>query len=164
MFFSLVHSEYSGINFLDDPQNRHITSAGANIELDNIGVAVSIPKQKEKEDSVDLLIRPCLNGPFKLPTGYKLASPIYLIEPSKKGTLQKPATVSIHHYANLVSEEDCAGMVFVSASATPRSTHSGPEYIFKKIEGSKKTFKPGSQVGQIELQHFCLMGICSSKY
>ena len=68
---------------------------------------------------------------------------------------QRDVTVKIHHYAHLKSKEDSEDMVFLSASATPEFRESGPVYVFKEIEGAKGVFKPGYQVGEITLRHFC---------
>ena len=107
-------------------------------------------------ESVDLLIHPCLSGPFILPEGYELASPVYVIETSQQGVLQKPCTVGIQHYTSLMNERDCKGMVFISANITPQSRWFGP-YAFQGIKGSKQRFTLKSQVGEIELHHFCCL-------
>ena len=46
-------------------------------------------------------------------------------------------------------------MVFLSASSTPEYKDSRPLYIFKRIRNAKVVFKPGDQVGEIALMHFC---------
>jgi hypothetical protein len=141
------------VTFIGSPIEHHITSKGADINLEDIGLSVSIPEQPL--DGVDLLIRPCLSGPFILPSGYELASPVYIIEPSKQGVLQKPCRVRIQHYMKLMNEKDCEGMTFISASISPKTRWYGP-YNFKAI--SKGMFTPGSRVGEIEVSHFCGFG------
>ena len=107
-------------------------------------------------DSVDLLVRPGLRGPFLLPDGYELASPVYVIEPSQQGVLQKPCTVRIQHYISLENERDSEGMTFISANIAPHSRWVGP-YTFKEMKGSKQTFTQKSQFGEIDLCHFCCL-------
>ena len=126
--------------------------------LDDHGISISIPEQRlmGSVDSVDLLIRPCLSGPFILPDGYELASPVYVIEPSQQGVLQKPCTVRIQHYIRLQNERDCDGMTFIAANIAPNTRWFGP-YDFKEVKSSKQTFTPNSQVGEIELHHFCCL-------
>jgi hypothetical protein len=110
---------------------------------------------------VDLIIQPCLNGPFILPSGYELASPVYAIETSEPGVLQKPCRVQIQHYARLMSEKDCEGMIFITAKINPKTEWFGP-YDFKAIKGS---FTPNTQVGETRLSHFCCLGCAMpSKY
>jgi hypothetical protein len=137
------------LTFIGSPIEEHITSKGADINLGDIGLSIFIPEQPL--DGVDLLIRPCLSGPFVLPSGYELASPVYAIETSKQGVLQKPCNVRIQHYVRLISERDCEAMTFISASIN--SWH-GP-YKFKATKG---IFAPHRQVGEIDVSHFCLFG------
>ena len=154
-----LQNETTNIEFVGAPIKKLVTSKGADIDLDDIGLSISIPEQPfgGSVDSVELLIHPCLSGPFILPDGYELASPVYVIEPSQQGVLQKPCTVRIQHYISLRNERDCDGMTFISANIAPQNRWFGP-YHFKEIKGSKQTFKPRSQVGEIELQHFCCLG------
>ena len=81
---------------------------------------------------------------------------MYLIQPSRKVNIKGGATLEIHHYANLVSEEDCEEMAFFSARLDPIIRESGPVYVFEKIRQAKGLFKPNCQIGQIVLSHFCL--------
>lgn len=95
-----------------------------------------------------------MSGPFKLPGGYELASPVYIIEPSKTGVIQKPCTVRIQHYVKLLKEADIKNIVFFSSDSKPQSDVG---FVFKEIEGPKQIFKPGSQFGELELNHFCCL-------
>ena len=70
---------------------------------------------------------------------------------------QKSITVKIHHYACLESEEDCDDMVFLSASSSPKVDKSGPRYSFREIKDARISFRPGHQVGEITLKHFCMI-------
>jgi hypothetical protein len=82
------------------PIEKRVTSKGADINLPDIDLSISIPEQplEGHGDGVDLTIQPCLDGPFILPSGYKLASPVYAIETSTQGVLQKPCKIQIQHY------------------------------------------------------------------
>ena len=148
----------TSIEFFGALIKKQVTSKGADIDFADIGISISIPRQPfgVSVDSVDLLIRPCLSGPFILPEGYELASPVYVIEPSQQGVLQKPCTVRIQHYISLQNERDCDGMTFISAKIAPQTRWFGP-YDFKEVKSSKQTFTPNSQVGEIELRHFCCL-------
>ena len=149
------------------PINEHITSTETSIRrLEDVGISVFIPENSLsiEEEFLDLSIHPCFSGPFELPDGYKSASPTYLITHSRRVTFSKDATVRMHHYACLKSEEDCEDMVFLSASSTPVYRESGPPiYVFRMIQGAKGIFKPGNQVGKISLRHFCLLKIGKRK-
>lgn len=158
----IADSSFPGVVFYGSPIQENVTSEGATILSEDTGISLSIPKHSlsHGEDKVDLLIHPCFSGPFELPPGYKSASPAYLIQPSRRVNLQRDITLEIHHYANLVSEEDCEEMVFLSASPTPQFRQSRPVYIFKELKQNKGIFKTNSQVGQIRVSHFCLLKIC----
>ena len=146
------------MNFFGAPIEKYaFTSKGAQLDLPDIGLSISIPEQTQEGDVdrlSDFLIRPCLSGPFILPDGYVLASPVYVIEASEQGVLQKPCTVQIQHFVRVSNEEDCKNMVFVSSDAKLLSSG---EYRFKMIDEPKMKFSPGSHCGEIELKHFCLL-------
>ena len=129
--------------------------------LEDMGIDITIPENSLKEP-LDFSIHPCFSGPFELPHGYQSASPAYLIKHSKKDFL-KEVTVKIQHYACLQSEEDCKDMVFLSASSIPQYRESSPVYVFKEMQGEKGRFKPGDQVGEVSLRHFCILKIGKSE-
>ena len=134
-----------------------ITSAEITIgHLEEMGISISIPENSLglHVEFVNMYIRPCFSGPFELPDQYESASPAYLIHSDEK-EFQKNVTIRMHHYASLQSEEDCEDMAFLSASPTPEYRGSHPVYIFKKIRRVKGIFRPGDQVGEISLRHFC---------
>ena len=118
-----------------------------------MGISLYIPKHLPNFVND---IHPCFTGPFELPDLYEQASPAYLILHNKVH-LQKDVTMRMNHYANLRSQEDCDMMTFLSASSTPEYRDSHPVYTFKEMVGSKGTFQPGDQVGEVSLQHFCLV-------
>jgi hypothetical protein len=155
----LADAHFPGIVFWGAPIRHRITSQGPLIEPPHIGLSLSIPKQTlgSTEQDVDLLIRPCFNGPFELPSGYESTSPAYLVQPSRNVDIQTDVTLRIHHHARLHDEEDSEEMVFLSASATPKYRQSKPVYVFRIVKQTRGTFKPNSQLGEITLQHFCLV-------
>ena len=149
---------YPGVVFYNTPVSLHITSSGATMDyLHDLGISISVPEDSlsSAEESLDLHVRACFHGPFRLPKGYRSASPAYLITVSRKVDFQKDITIRIHHHACLESEEDCANMSFLSASSTPEYGESScPVYTFRKVHGSKMKFTPGEHVGEISLRHF----------
>ena len=149
--------DFPEIVFWGSPIRQHITSQGATIQPTDIGISLHIPEEalSSTEMGVDLVIRPCFKGSFELPAGYESASPAYLIQPNRKWKLHRPATLQIHHHARLNDEEDCKEMAFLSASLVPEYRQSKPVYVFTEIKDSSGVFQPGSQVGEIDLQHFC---------
>ena len=148
---------------LETVLRKDITSRG--VVLKGMGVCLSVPEESlsSTEEPLTLTIHPCFSGPFELPDDCESASPAYLIKHSRRVEFQKDITVKIHHYASLESEEDCDDMVFLSASSTPEFRGSRPVYVFKEIEGVKGVFRPGYQVGEIALRHFCIIKIGKRK-
>ena len=172
MTFAGIDQNYPDIVFYKIPISEHITSSGATIDrLQDMGISVSVPEGSlsPSEEPLDLNIHPCFCGPFRLPKKYKSESPAYLIRHSKKTNFHKDITVRIHHYACLGSEEGCEEMTFLSASSTPEYIESHqdgvvhPVYTFKKIRGANAKFRPGDQVGEISLRHFCILKIVRRK-
>ena len=127
--------------------------------LEDMGIEITIPENSLKEPLKLFSIHPCFSGPFVLPHEYESTSPAYLIKHSKKVDFLKDVTVKIQHYACLQSEEDCEDMVFLSASSIPQYRESSPVYVFREIQGERGRFRPGDQVGEISLRHFCILKI-----
>lgn len=155
-----MDSKYPGILFYCKPITAHITSSETLIDmLGDEGISLHIPENSlcSTEQSTKLSICPCLNGPFLLPESYEPASVPYLIHHTQSRS-QRPITVQMHHYASLLNEEDCEHMCFLSASAIPDYEETQrPVYVFKEIQGAKGRFKPGCQIGEISLKHFCFL-------
>ena len=162
-----IDQNFPEIVFYKTPISIHITSSGrATIDrLQDMGISISVPEGSlsPSEEPLDLHISPCFCGPFRLPQEYESASPAYLIHHSKKTNFQKDIIIRIHHYASIGSKEDCEKMAFLSASSTPEyiESHRGeahPMFTFKKIRGGANAeFRPGDQVGEISLRHFCIL-------
>ena len=152
--------ELPGIVFHQEPIIKGNITFDEEINLKGTGIWLSIPKNSISsplEEPLNIYIRTCFSGPFELPEDYEPASPAYLIKCSRKVVFQKSITVKIHHYACLESEEDCDDMVFLSASSSPKVYKSGPKYSFREIKGAVISFRPGHQVGEITLKHFCVI-------
>ena len=158
---------YPGILFLEGAKRETVAIKEKIINLQEVGISLSIPENAlpPTDPPLQLEIQPCFNGSFDLPQDVKLASPAYIIKPSRKVAFQKEVSVKIWHHANLESEEDCKDMVFLSASTSPQYRGDTPVYVFKKIRGAKGSFRPGEEqpVGQIVLKHFCILALGKRK-
>ena len=75
---------YPEVLFYGTPWKQTVTLAGGHINWwQEIGVKFDIPPGAVPEGKeLDLSVWPCVKGPFQLPIGYELASPIFLISPS----------------------------------------------------------------------------------
>ena len=135
-----------------------MTSAGAHITWrEEIGVVFDIPPGAVPEGrELDLSVWPCFDGPFLLPDGYELASPVFLISPSFK--FSPEITLTLWHFSNLETVEDSERMVFLSAPSTPHTAQAGkkPAYQFRVL--GKGVFEPRQDYGRISLTHFCYVG------
>ena len=131
-----------------------LTSAETAINrLHDMGIAIHVPPNSLRSgvECSELHVRPCLTGPFELPDGYEPASPVYLIHHTS--LFQKDITVKVQHFTNLMTEDDCRRMAFVTASSTPEYRESRPVYTFRLCEG-KELFNLDDQIGAISLQTF----------
>ena len=149
--------ELPGVVFYQEPSIKGNITFNKEVNLKGTGIWLSIPKNSSSEEPLTIYIRTCFSGPFELPEDYEPASSAYLIKCSRKVVFQKSITVKIHHYVCLESEEDCDDMVFLSASSIPKYGKSGPRYSFREIEDARVSFRPGHQVGDIMLKHFCVI-------
>ena len=144
------------INLLGEPRLETITSEGHVLHWEDVGIKFNVPPGAVPEcEQLDLTVRTCLSGSFVLPEGYELVSPVYLITPSFK--FSKMVELSIAHFANVKSEEDCDNMTFVSAPCTPHYTASGPQYRFRALAGG--VFLTEKSEGSLSLKHFCGVGV-----
>ena len=129
---------------------------------EDLGVTINVPSGAVAAgEEVDLTVRPCLNGQFILPEGYKPASPVYLIRGSTN--FLEDVQVSIEHYAVLESERDCNNMAFLFASTTPVNGSNGPEYRFEEIPAEKFVFKKGQTVGTVAQRHFAFIMVAKKQ-
>ena len=152
--------ELPGIIFHQEPIIKGNITFDEEVNLKGTGIWLSIPEKSilsSSEEPLIMYIRTCFSEPFELPEDYEPASPAYLIKCSRKVVFQKSITVKIHHYVCLESKDDCDDMVFLSASSIPKDGKSGPRYSFRKIEDARVSFRPGHQVGEIMLKHFCVI-------
>ena len=112
----------------------------------------AVPEGKELE----LTVWPCHDGPFHLPEDYELASPVFLVSPSFEFSCE--INLTMYHFSNLETEEDCERMVFLSSPTAPNMKLAGekPAYQFRVL--GRGVFKPHRNYGQISLTHFCNVG------
>ena len=136
-----------------------MTSEGLEVSWEDIGIAFSIPQGAVPDnEELKLSVRPCLAGPFGLPLGYKLTSPVYIISPHFH--FKKDIQLVIYHFANLKTDEDTENMSFLSAPSSPQSTGSRLRYEFKSLKGG--VFQKNESFGTISLRHFCAASTGSS--
>ena len=150
------------MRFIRNPWKASVTSEGCHVNWgEEIGIEFTIPPGAVPQGKeLDLSVWPCTAGPFQLPEGYELASPVYLISPSFEFSC--PITVTMYHYCVVETEEDSESMAFLSSHTTPHrgeghTPHRGedhtPHYQFRVL--GKGSFKPSETYGCISLKHIC---------
>ena len=128
-----------------------MTSEGGSIAWKAIGVEFDIPGAVPEGKSLELSVWPSIAGPFVLPEAYDLASPVYLISPAFN--FMCDITLSMYHYCNLETEQQCDNMVFLSSPATPNADEPHPQYKFRVL--AKGRFLSQELYGCVSLKHFC---------
>ena len=152
------------IYLMKDAMEYRVDHEGKIISLiENLGIIIDIPPgaiPDHHPDEVIIRINACIRGPFVLPDGYELVTPVFQIEPGAKFA-DKPVELSMVHFLNIKDESHCSELNFVSAPYKPNSNIKKESIEFKLLDGGK--FRPGSRIGRIALQHFCLIGIVKQK-
>ena len=157
------NSSFPGILFSEDVKKESLTSLAKDINLEDVGISLSIPEDAllSTDPPLEIKILPCFSGSWEVPENLELVSPAYIVEPSREVVFKKEVFVKIWHHANLETEEDCEDMVFLSASTTPEYRDGRPVYVFQEKTGMKGSFKPREKLpaGEVALKHFCILEI-----
>ena len=122
---------------------------------EDIGIEITVPPGAvPKGAEIVLRVRPCLSGPFVIPKDYDLTSPVYMI--SQSSEFSDEIQLSMAHFANLQSEEDCEEMTFLTARPSSVPGEQYPKYQLKVLQISGPgVFHIGTNMGTISLKHFC---------
>jgi len=152
----------NSVVFYQCPQHQHpqilfqsflmetVDSSGTLISSQEYGITIIIPPGAIPEGTeIQLQVHCCSSGPFVLPKGYRLCSPVYIISPSYH-FLKDIIEVWIVHHAYLSDSEDCSQMIFLTDAPTPEEfDYRKPKY---HIQGGR--FSIHSVLGKISLKHF----------
>ena len=153
---------FPGVCFLDEPWQASVTSDGEIISWDEIGIRFDIPPGAIPEyRPLQLIVRPCLSGPFSLPEEYELTSSVYFISHSNSFDFNRDVQLSVKHFANLECHEDCNRMVFISARSSQVQIGSDRAYKFKILRTG--VFREEEHFGSISLRHFCAVAAARRK-
>ena len=142
--------QYPDITFHEKSISAVLTSTIASVDLPDVGV--SLQAAVVPEEATEVMVRPCLAGPFVLPAGYRAASPIYFIQQSNDEELQDlvDLVVSVQHYFSLKIQEDLSSMKFFLISTDDMVSNSS--YSFEEITDNAGTFERESGRGEIVLK------------
>lgn len=154
-----------GIGFLGEPFEAVVDHKGDMVTLPEHGISFTIPEGAVPMGKDAKIRGQCCVGPFMVPEGYQIASPVYLMSTTCK--FQKEVKATVSHFVCLQSEEDCSCMTFATAPSTPSYSEYGPRnpnYIFKPIgngedEPDPCKFQHHQQEATVVLKHFCFVCI-----
>ena len=134
-----------------------VDNSGTTISSQDYGITIIIPPGAIPQGTEILVqVHCCFGGPFVLPKGYRLCSPVYIISPSFH--FLKDIELQIVHHAYLSDPEDCSQMMFVT-DAPSLETVDQLEYHLRPIQGGH--FSEHGVVGNISLKHFCKKAIAA---
>ena len=124
------------------------------------GIQLDIPENAiVSGDSVDIALQGCLGGPFLLPSGITLVSPVYRIAPPC--VFRQEVVLTIEHFAQLELARDCEEMVFITSPTKPkiRQKAAQAQWKFRISEHARLECELRSQKAKLHLRHFCLGAI-----
>ncbi len=154
-----LHPRYPGITFFGNPLLESVDSQGGKLSRPDLGMELVIPPDAVPPGRVaNVMIWPCLSGPFVPPEGYELMSPVFLISSTFK--LEKEVQLTLQHFASLPTSDECNHMRFVSASSLPSVTDNCQKYHFR--DPKQGEFQKDSQIGTVSLEHFSLNSVVKS--
>lgn len=146
---------FASIQFSSHCSKITVGHRGATIRGE--GVQLRVPLNAIKKGcTTNISVQGCLNGPFKLPENVELISPIFLIICEPYLDFQHDATLTIHHFANLQSQEECNKVVLLTSPETPTVDEDGLhiwEFHEHECDQQPQCF-PKFTHGEVLLKHF----------
>ena len=129
-----------------------VDSNGKILSWEDYGITIIFPPGAIPEGK-EILIRVhrCIGGPFILPSGYRLVSPVYFISPSCE--FLKDVELWIAHHAYLTTTEQSSRMTFMTNDPNRSIKQSARDCCLAVREGGR--FLVNGVVGRISVRHFC---------
>lgn len=151
----LSRNTFSSIQFSSHCSKTTVGHRGATIRGE--GVQLRIPPNSIKKGyTTNISVRGCLNGPFKLPESVELISPIFQITCEPHIDFQCNITLTIHHFANLQSEEECKNIILLTSPEAPTEDEDGQQiWELRECECHQQPqCFPKFTHGEVSLKHF----------
>lgn len=131
---------------------------GKKMVLRDIGFSLTIPPGViPYKQLVKFAVCLSFSGPFVLPDGCELVSPVYFISAEPEIQLKKQIKLSLDHWASLEDEDSCQSLIFIFASSDPTSEELQSHFHFRPLSGG--IFAPDSQTGTIMVDHLSKFAI-----
>ena len=154
-----MQHRYPMISFQGPPFMDTVDSRGRFLSWENYGVLINVPAGAVCEGTEILVQVHCtVGGPFILPDGYRLVSPLYFVSPTYE--FEKDVELSIVHHASLTTRQQCSQLQFVTCDTLQHLDQQ--KYPLQKIrEGGR--FMVSGVIGRISVRHFCPNGVAADE-
>jgi hypothetical protein len=117
------------------------------------GIQLRIPPNAigpRQNSRTTISLRACIDGPFQLPNDVHLASPVFLVTCAPFVNFHREVTLTLHHFVQLTSREECERMVFLTSPQTPAVDK---HWRFEISETQPLCFQ-NFTYGEVEVTHF----------
>lgn len=148
------HSKaFPGIDFSSYRSFAIVGHKGTTIRGEGVQLRIP-PKAIKRRTSLEISLQGCISGPFYLPGGIQLASPVFLVTCTPQYQFQREITLTIHHFVLLQNCEQCKDMVLLTS---PETKVEDKDYIYWSFHFSDQPLQcfPHVSFGEVELTHFC---------
>ena len=148
--------KFPGVCFLGEPLEYKVQSDPVTISPSGLGITIKIPANAVPPGQcANIVLRPCLSGPFHYPEGYEPLSAVYHI--SADTHILKRMELKFLHFGELLTKEEASKMAFCIAKSSPVDVGGEQMFKFNRIEGGK--FAVGDNCGTISSTHFCFLSV-----
>ena len=118
------------------------------------GIQLRVPPNAiGRQQSRTISLRACIDGPFQLPEDVHLASPVFLVTCTPHYDFQREVALTLHHFVQLISCEECDMMVLLTSPQTPTRDKHGSHWRFEVSDKQPRCFQ-NITFGEVELTHF----------
>ena len=150
-----AEADYPGIDFSAYYSTVTIGSKGGVIRGEGIQLRIP-PNATGRQQSRTISLRACIDGPFQLPGDIHLASPVFLVTCTPLGNFHRAVTLTLHHFVQLTSHEECEMMVLLTSPQTPTRNKHGQHWRFEISDNKPRCFQNFTH-GEVEVSHFSFM-------
>ena len=156
------HCEGDDLTFISKMLTFTCTHTGKEVSSAAYEFSIHIPKGAVKRRKpIEFQVGVCLDGPFSLPRGYKLVSPIIMVNSRAQLTVRKPIEIVLSHCIDLFKVEQANKTVsFFRARMRGRDHKSKDTDIYTFKQTDMNNCQMNSNHGKLtttELGFFCIM-------
>ena len=147
---------FPGVTFSPYCARQRVDSSGGTISGE--GIKLLIPDKAIMDGhSIEITIQGCIDGPFELPDGITLASPVYRVAPHYN--FLRKVTILMEYFIYLQSDQDCKDLVLLTS--TRKS--SVESHLRFQVTEADLHWLPQSQYVQVFVTHFCMIALGTGK-